>query len=156
MERLVRGRGQDAVGDEAILGVELHPPVSLSSSFFFFLQPLACASALVPRQRPIVNPALGWKVWAGCDRRRCVCSFSTVSDERGALALRAWVNLLRDAPSHAGTLDWLRGGAAAALAAALARVLLSGWWLGDVFTAPLPCLIRICSTSEAGSETFSC
>lgn len=131
-----------AVGDEAILGVELHPPPRLS--VFLFLQPLACVSALVPRQRLIVNPALGWKVWARCDRRWCVCSFSTVSDERDAL--RALANLLRDAPSHAGTLDWLFEGAAAALAVALARVLLSRWWLRDVFIAPLPYLIRICST----------
>lgn len=131
-----------AVGDEAILGVELPPLVSLSS----FLQPLACASALVPRQRLIVNPALGWKVWAGCDRRWCVCSFSTISDERDALALRALASLLRDAPLHAWTLDWLFEGAVAALAAALAWVLLSRWWLTDVFIAPLPYLIRICST----------
>lgn len=96
-----------------MLGAELcplHPP-------FLFLQPLALCE--VATQRLIVNPALGRKVWALCDCRWRVCSFSTVSDERGSFALRAWLNLY---------VAFLRAAAHARMAALSAAPVLSCWW----------------------------
>lgn len=83
-----------------------NPPQPLS--FFFFLTTISIVLAHWFTQTKTDCKSSSGSESLGC--RCCVCSFSTVSDERDSFALRAWVNLyvaFHWGVSHARFFDWL-------------------------------------------------
>lgn len=76
-------------GAEAILGVELCPPPNPQPPFLLFTT-ISIVRAHWSQTKTDCKCSSGSE---SLGRRWCVCSFSTVSDERDASALRAGLNL---------------------------------------------------------------